>query len=494
MRAAAVVPLLGLCAGLAVGARGSRWGGPAEAAALATQLRALYEGPARGGERWGHRPRLVTLADGSQAPRESAYRDDPRFVEAARWLLDSGQGDDAALGAWLLGSTPPPRRADAERALIAALSHRDPLAVVEAARGLAGVGGPEARAALQKLAERAELEAVRGAAAWSADRLGPATSRAPRLAPGFRRGVCWWFEGQDRDQGRASFAALRSLGVDSISIHTWEPRQRSAHEPEFAEALPRWALPQLPALVARAHEAGLQVVYKPHLEMAHGWRSAEHEWHGAIEMRDEAGWRAWFANYEAYLLDHARRAQEAGADLFCVGREIDRTVLRREADWRRLIARVRSVYRGPLTYSAHHDTFDQLGFWDALDFVGVAAYFPLSAADHPTPAALDAGWAAVLPRLEAVARRTGRPLLLTEVGYPALPSAAREPWSETRAPADPWLQARCYEAALRASAGRPWLQGAFFWLWEGVSQPPFRDSSFTLQGKPASFVMAAYYR
>ena len=230
---------------------------------------------------------------------------------------------------------------------------------------------------------------------------------------------------------------------------------------------------------------------KPHLEMGHP-RSGG--WHGDIEMRDEAGWRAWFANYEAWLLDHARRAQAAGVDAFCVGREIDRTVLRREGDWRRLIAQVRSVYKGPLTYSAHHDTFDALGFWDALDFVGVAAYFPLSRDADPAPAALDAGWSAALTRLEAVAKRTGRPVLLTEVGYPAVGGAAREPWSETRGPADPWLQARCYEAALRAAAGRPWLQGSYFWLWEGASPPPFRDRSFTIKGKPAAFVMAAYYR
>jgi hypothetical protein len=521
MRAPAVVPLVVCCAGMAVGARGSRSGGAAETAALAGHLRALYEKPGGPGERWGHRPRPVTLADGSQVPRESAYRDDPRFASAAAWLLQTGRDDDAPLAAWLLASAPAAQRGEAARVLRGALAHRDPLVVVEAARGLAAVGGAEDAALLRALAARSDAAAVRGAALWAADRLAaPPAPPEPRLAPGFRRGVCWWYEGQDRDQGRASFATLRSLGVDSISIHTWEPRQRSAREPDFAEASPRWTIPHLPALVARAHEAGLQVMYKPHLEMARRRLTREEEvvvrgpdgparrealrkleaereargWHGAIEMSSEEAWRAWFANYEAYLLDHARRAQEAGADLFCVGREIDRTVLRREADWRRLIARVRTVYRGPLTYSAHHDTFGELGFWDALDFVGVAAYFPLDRSEAPDASALDAGWAAVLPRLEAVARRTGRPLLLTEVGYPALGGAAREPWNEGPGPADPWLQARCYEAALRAAAGKPWLRGSYFWLWEGVSQPPFRDRSFTMQGKPAAFVMASFYR
>jgi hypothetical protein len=527
VRDRAVASFLVLSLGLSVGARASRSSGPTGAAAvLAAQLRALYAEPGRAGERWTRHRRLVTLPDGSEVPRERAYRDDPRFVEGAALLLDSDRDDDAVLGAWLLASTPPARAAEAEPVLRRALAHRDPLAVLEAARGLAALGGPESLAPVRAVAERAQDEAVRGAAAWAAERLAARTQNAApprpsaRLAPGFRRGVCWWYEGQDHDEGRASFANLRSLGVDFVSIHTWDPRQRAAGEPDFAPASERWTIAGLPALVARAHESGLRVMYKPHLEMAHRRLSEDERaalrapdgparrqaiarleaeraargWHGAIEMRDEAAWRAWFANYEGYLLDHARRAQEAGADVFCVGREIDRTVLRREADWRRLIARVRSVYRGPLVYSAHHDSFGDLGFWDALDFVGVAAYFPLSSSRDPDLAALEAGWAAVLPRLEAVARRTGRPVLLTEVGYPAVPGAAREPWREEGGPADPRLQARCYEAALRAAAGRPWLQGTFFWLWEGVSAPPFRDRSFTIQGKPAAFVMAAYYR
>ena len=59
--------------------------------------------------------------------------------------------------------------------------------------------------------------------------------------------------------------------------------------------------------------------------------------------------------------------------------------------------------------------------------------------------------------------------------------------------ADVWLQARCYEAALRALARQPAVAGAFFWLWERTSDPPFRDASHAIVGKPASFVLARHY-
>ena len=106
---------------------------------------------------------------------------------------------------------------------------------------------------------------------------------------------------------------------------------------------------------------------------------------------------------------------------------------------------------------------------------------------------LEAGWDRALDPLEAASRRWKRPVLLTEAGFPSVPTAAKAPWREERAPADVWLQARCYEATLRALSRRPWVEGAFFWLWERTSPPPFRDPSHAIVGKPASFTMARWY-
>ena len=94
--------------------------------------------------------------------------------------------------------------------------------------------------------------------------------------------------------------------------------------------------------------------------------------------------------------------------------------------WRALIARVRSVYTGRLTYAANYDHYPEIGFWDQLDVIGVNAYFelwpielPLDA-DEPLDRHLREAWDEHLEDLDAFRHRRGlpdRPVLFTELGY-----------------------------------------------------------------------------
>src|SRR3989442_2096783 len=111
-----------------------------EALVLADDLRRLYEPSPEPGER-GRRRSTVRLPDGREVPREQAFRDHPRFPAACRLLLESRRGDDAMLGAWLLGTLPAARRAEAEPVLVQALASRDGRAAFEAALALERIGG-----------------------------------------------------------------------------------------------------------------------------------------------------------------------------------------------------------------------------------------------------------------------------------------------------------------------------------------------------------------
>ncbi|MDH3524989.1 MAG: hypothetical protein OES32_15520 [Acidobacteriota bacterium] len=109
-----------------------------------------------------------------------------------------------------------------------------------------------------------------------------------------------------------------------------------------------------------------------------------------------------------------------------------------DARWRRLVAQARERYGGRLTYAANFDQYERVAFWDALDEIGVNAYFPLRR--HVLPGAgagelgalLEARWRAVLRRLDDFRRARGlgdHRFLFTELGYVRRANATIEPWA-----------------------------------------------------------------
>ena len=308
-----------------------------------------------------------------------------------------------------------------------------------------------------------------------------------------QRGVC--FVAGPAAPVDADFADLAAHGVTWIS-QTPFGWQRRADEPDFrmvTDGRVYWGERDsglvATARMARAH--GIRTMLKPHL-----WLHGEGAWPGAIAMKNEADWAAWFARYEEFIVHYARLAEASGMDALCVGTELEGTT-GREADWRRVIAAVRRAYHGPLVYAANWSgEFERVAFWDALDYVGVQAYFPLSAEAEASVDELVAGWTPHVARMAAVARRTGKRVIITEIGYKASDRATVEPWTWTttdRYNADE--QARAYEAAARALWSQPWCAGFYWWKWFPAGHPEAegRDLYFTPQDKPAAVVLRRMY-
>jgi hypothetical protein len=250
-----------------------------------------------------------------------------------------------------------------------------------------------------------------------------------------------------------------------------------------------------------ARERGIRTLLKPHVWLR---RRADGAWRGQIAMRSEEDWRRWFASYERFILHYAALAERLGIEALAVGTELHTTAVERPEDWRRLIARVRAVYSGPLTYSANwHREFQEVPFWQDLDWIGIQAYFPLAAGERPTVEELVAGWQPHLAEIDELRRRVGKPVVFTEVGYRSTPDAAAEPWRWPQRghrggpveAVDLETQRRCYEAFFRAVWPQSWLAGAHFWKWY-PSTPTGRgiDPDFTPQGKPALEVLRRGFR
>jgi hypothetical protein len=325
-------------------------------------------------------------------------------------------------------------------------------------------------------------------------------ARKGALPPEFQKGVGLAHEGYSVVDGygssssAASMAHLKSLGAGWIALSPYA-FMRDPGRPEVffqhSETQPAgtendWAVL---ADIERAHQLGLKVMLKPQV-----WLSGSH-WTGDVEMKDEAGWRGFFSAYREFLTHYALLAAAGDADMLVIGVELQATTSRREADWRALIATARSVYDGPLTYAANWGgEFENLPFWDALDYAGLDCYYPLSADLSASDEEIARGAREAAGRAEAVARRTGRPIILTEVGFPAVAAAWTAPHDEETGRAfDPAAQARGYRAILAAFWDRPWLAGLYWWKWPTTPPGLGSDPSFSPRGRPAEQVLAEWY-
>ena len=129
-----------------------------------------------------------------------------------------------------------------------------------------------------------------------------------------------------------------------------------------------------------------------------------HEGHGQAARRrgTTAQWRgdfnpsnpdAWFQSYTQFITHYARIAQEEGVEGFVMGTEFKTLTTNRahDARWNAVIAAVRAMYTGILTYAANAtfpaDEFVGVSFWNQLDLIGLDAYFNLTASTRPPAAA-----------------------------------------------------------------------------------------------------------
>ena len=217
--------------------------------------------------------------------------------------------------------------------------------------------------------------------------------------------------------------------------------------------------------IEEAHRRGLKILVKPHLSY---W--GRYEWRGDIVYETDEECNRFFESYTEWIVQIAAFSRDA--DAFAVGTELGGTV-HHEERWRQIIAQVRKQFGGPITYAANWDRYQDVGFWDAVDWIGVQAYFPVldegavPAGEIPSQAQLDRGWARIMENVRSFGNRLGRPVVFTEVGYNNAANAPYEPWDYRTGggPHTELIQQRCMAAALGAIAAEPAVHGAFLWKW-----------------------------
>lgn len=289
--------------------------------------------------------------------------------------------------------------------------------------------------------------------------------------------------GRVRDAGLTHATVAVFLDVDPLTQSSVRPGPATMPDADLLDTM------------RRARDVGLRPIVNLILQCT----GCANAWRGALAPSDVA---AFFASYRDATAHYADLARQGGAALFVAASEM--TSLQRHTDeWRRVLAVARQRFGGPVTYGANWDALDGVGFWDAVDVVGVSAYFPLSDAEHPRYAELVAAWRGSRMRnfagrnwfdeLAALARRTGKQVVFTEAGYRSATYAARWPGDASggRSP-DETAQADAYRALLATFDNQPWWAGVSWWEW--ISATPPGDTSFSPRDKEAEQVLRRWYR
>lgn len=245
-------------------------------------------------------------------------------------------------------------------------------------------------------------------------------------------------------------------------------------------------------LIRHAHGNGLKVMVKPMVWISGGWP-------GGFDMKTEEGWKNWEANYTKYIMTTARIAEAEGAELFCVGTEFKISSKIREKFWRQLIKDVRSVYSGPVTYAANWDEYPHIRFWDALDYIGLDAYFPLVSAKTPSSKALKNAWKMPLKKIKLLNKIYNKPILFTEFGYRSVDNCGWNQWEleGTRFSSKVNLEAQknAYQAFFDTFWEEEWFAGVFLWQWYAHHKRAGGDgnSDYTPQNKPAAQLIKTWF-
>jgi len=241
----------------------------------------------------------------------------------------------------------------------------------------------------------------------------------------------------------------------------------------------------LERVIELAHEYMLKVFLTPHLYVPNDSRSN-------IRPDDR---RAWFASYTTFIGHYAAMAQRLGVEQFAVGSELS-SISDDRPGWLQVIREVRARYDGIVLYAADPDEAARVPFWDAVDIIGIDAYYPLSAAATTDVSVLQRSWEPILAEMSAGAARYGRRILFTEAGYTSQEGTTTRPWDWRLGTAPNQAeQAAAYQALLSTFSDEPWWEGVYWWVWNALPDDGSdHATNYSPRGKAAERVIREWWQ
>lgn len=236
---------------------------------------------------------------------------------------------------------------------------------------------------------------------------------------------------------------------------------------------------ELKGMIDYAKELGMRVALKPTVNCKNG------TWRAHVNFFDEdvvcePKWCNWFESYTEFQLHYARLAKEMGVEMHIAGCEMVMAE-RREAEWRKLIADIRSEFDGFVSYNTDKYQEHNVKWWDAVDVISSSGYYPID------------DWDNQLDRIEQVVKKFDKPFFFAEAGCMSVKGSNQVPndWG-VRGDYDEKGQADWFQAMFDACEKRDWVGGFGIWewaAWHGDGRNPVKRGNYEVYGKAAADII-----
>ena len=315
----------------------------------------------------------------------------------------------------------------------------------------------------------------------------------------FCKGYTWgFFSGSGTFQTKEaeqSMERLASLGLDwicipvncfqeafySLNVFSLFGRTQTDEDVAFA--------------VNKAKSLGLNVCLKPMVDCL------DRSWRARIDFPHEnpAYLDRWFDSYTRFMLHYARLAEKLGCKMLCTGCEMA-GMDKNGSRCAEMISKVREVYSGLLMHNINHGDELRFDWLDAVDIIGISAYYPVSTEADNSIDMMRSRWAEHIKKALQCHEKYGRPVMFAEIGVRNEHGCTRYPWdfhNRPERPSDEQEQADFYESAMAASWDKEWFCGYFWWDWKAKLPPADKaaqNRDFTVYGKKAEQVLRRWYK
>jgi len=302
------------------------------------------------------------------------------------------------------------------------------------------------------------------------------------------KGMTWGWIGErgtwGTDDADFSMEQMAKLNINwtALAVTAFQAHAQSTVIP-FREA-PTVTDEEAIHAIEQAHRLGLKVCMKPIVNCADG------TWRAHINFFDkdvpcEPKWSEWFASYTEFILHYARMAQDTGCEMFCVGCEMVQSD-RRAEEWRTLIARLREVYTGPITYNCDKYQEENVKWWDAVDIISSSGYYPI---DY---------WDQRVAELEEFASKYAKPFFFMETGCPNRTGSAMLPndW-QLEGAVNMKEQDDFYHNMFEKIGDKIWFYGFMLWDWPAKLYEPGEvadNRDYCIYLKPAEQTVREFYK